>query len=217
MNNSPFCVLRTFPGCGSPCSSCSAAPLSPTACRRSRRVSDQELSVVVGERGREVSARNEPLGVRDSIGEVRRRDVEPSHALVQPLEGIRVVGWRDVLRCPGRVVGPERHCEAVTLVDARLHVEARERPRGSRSAASRRARSTSNAADLPGLPKRLGRGRRKAADAGRPCSSSESRSRCQLAGRALQQSRSRPTSHARRPMSSRLHAPRSTSVIASTM
>ena len=56
----------------------------------------QELSVLVGERRRAVSARNEPLGLRDSIREVRRRDVEPSHALMQPLEGMRVVGWRDV-------------------------------------------------------------------------------------------------------------------------
>ena len=122
MNTSPFCVLRTFPGCGSPCSSCSAAPRSPTACRRSRRVPVRSSRSWVGERRRAVSARDEPLGVRDSIREVRRRDVKPSHAHMQPLEGIRVVGWRDVLRCPGRVVGPERHCEAVTLVDARLDV-----------------------------------------------------------------------------------------------
>ena len=125
----------------------------------------QELSVRVGERRREVSARNEPLGVRDSIGEMRCRDVERSHPLVQPLEGIRVVGWRDVLQCPGRVVGPERHCEAVTLVDARAPRAARERPRDSRSErAGERGRL--RAVALPGLPKRLGQGRRRAADAG---------------------------------------------------
>ena len=54
---------------------------------------DQKLSVFVGERGCVVSARDELLGLRDSIREVRRRDVEPSHAVMQPLEGIRVVGW----------------------------------------------------------------------------------------------------------------------------
>jgi predicted nuclease of predicted toxin-antitoxin system len=38
MNRSPSFVLRTLPGCGSPCSSCSAAPRSPIARLRLRNV-----------------------------------------------------------------------------------------------------------------------------------------------------------------------------------
>ena len=40
---------------------------------------------------------------------------------MQPRERIGVVGWRDVARCRGFVVGPQRDHEAVTLIDARLH------------------------------------------------------------------------------------------------
>jgi len=40
---------------------------------------------------------------------------------MQTFERTRVGGWRDRLRCNGSVVLPKRHCEAVTLVDARLH------------------------------------------------------------------------------------------------
>ena len=68
-----------------------------------------------------ISARNEPLGVRDSIDEVRRRHVEPSHALMQTFKRTRVVDWRDRSRGHGSVVLPKRRCEPVTLVDPRLH------------------------------------------------------------------------------------------------
>jgi hypothetical protein len=81
----------------------------------------QELSVFAGERWRLVPARNEPLRLRDSLREVRWRDVDPPHAVVQPRERKRVVGWLDVPRCPRRVVGPKRQREAVTLVDPRLY------------------------------------------------------------------------------------------------
>jgi hypothetical protein len=51
-----------------------------------------------------ISARNEPLGVRDSIDEVRRRHIEPSHALMQTFERTRVVDWGDRLGGHGPVV-----------------------------------------------------------------------------------------------------------------
>jgi hypothetical protein len=38
-----------------------------------------------------------------------------------PLERLRILGWRDVLRRLRLVVGPQRDREAVTHVDARLH------------------------------------------------------------------------------------------------
>jgi hypothetical protein len=40
---------------------------------------------------------------------------------VQPLERLRILGWRDVSMGYGLVVGPQRDHEAVTHVDARLH------------------------------------------------------------------------------------------------
>ena len=81
----------------------------------------EKLPVGVGERRSEVGARNEMLGLRDSIGEVRRRDIDLPHAGMQPLERVRVVGRCELSGCTRLVVGPQRDREAVTLVDARLH------------------------------------------------------------------------------------------------
>ena len=92
MNSGPFFVLSTLPGCGSPCSSCSAAPRSTIARLRLRNVWAEKLPVRVGERRSVVAARNELLGLRDSIREMRRRGIELPHAGMQPLERICVVG-----------------------------------------------------------------------------------------------------------------------------
>ncbi len=56
----------------------------------------------------------------DSIRVVRRADVDPLHAFVQPLECSGVVARRDTLRNL-RLVGPQRDHEAVHLVHERLH------------------------------------------------------------------------------------------------
>jgi len=40
---------------------------------------------------------------------------------MQPLERLRILVWPDVSRRQRLVVGPQRDCEAVTYVDARLH------------------------------------------------------------------------------------------------
>ncbi len=66
-----------------------------------------------------IAARNQPLSFRNSIGEVRRRHVDLPHAGMQPLERVRVLGWRDLSRWHVLVVGPERDHEAVMHVDAR--------------------------------------------------------------------------------------------------
>ena len=47
--------------------------------------------------------------------------IDLPHAGMQPLERLRVLGWRDVSRRHRLVVGPQRDHEAVTHVDARLH------------------------------------------------------------------------------------------------
>ena len=57
----------------------------------SQRVAEQ-LPVRVRERRSEVAARNELLRLRNSIREVRRRDIDLPHTGMQPRERIRVVG-----------------------------------------------------------------------------------------------------------------------------
>ena len=64
---------------------------------------------------------DQPLRLRDSIREVRRSQIDLPHAGMQPLERLRILGWRDVSRRHRLVVGPQRDREAVTHVDARLH------------------------------------------------------------------------------------------------
>ena len=64
---------------------------------------------------------DQPLRFRDSIREVRRRQIDLAHAGMLPLERLRILGWRDVSRRHRLVVGPQRDREAVTHVDARLH------------------------------------------------------------------------------------------------
>ena len=64
---------------------------------------------------------NQPLRLRDSIREVRRRHIDLPHAGMQPLERLRVLGRRDLSRRYRLVVGPQRDREGVTRIDARLH------------------------------------------------------------------------------------------------
>jgi len=53
----------------------------------------EKLTVRVGERRSAVASRHELLSLCDPICEVWRRDIELSHAGMQPLERICVVGW----------------------------------------------------------------------------------------------------------------------------
>ena len=92
------------------------ADRSPQA---SQRVAEK-LPVRVGELRSVVAARNESLRLRDSIREVRRREIDLPHAGMQALERVRVVGRRDLSRRHRFVVGPHVHDEAVTHVDAWL-------------------------------------------------------------------------------------------------
>jgi hypothetical protein len=80
----------------------------------------EKLPVRIDERRSVVAAGDESLSLRDSICEVRRRDVELPQAGMKALERMRVVGWRDVLRWHRSVVGPQVQYEAVTHVDAWL-------------------------------------------------------------------------------------------------
>ena len=96
------------------------APVADRPPQTSQRVAEK-LPVRVSERRSVVAARNELLRLRDSIREVRRREIDLPHAGMQPLERVRVVGWRDLSRWHRFVVGPQRDHEAVTHVDARLH------------------------------------------------------------------------------------------------
>ena len=68
------------------------AAVADRSSQASQRVAEK-LPVRVGERRSAVAARNELLRLRDSIREVRRRDIELPHAGMQPLERIGVVGW----------------------------------------------------------------------------------------------------------------------------
>ena len=51
----------------------------------------EELPVGVGERRAAFAARHELLRLGNSIGEMRRRDIELPHPRMQPLERIRIV------------------------------------------------------------------------------------------------------------------------------
>ncbi len=73
------------------------AAVADRSSQASKRVAEK-LPVRVGERRSLVAARNESLSLCDSIGEVRRRDIERAHAGMQPLERVRVVGWWDLSR-----------------------------------------------------------------------------------------------------------------------
>ena len=64
---------------------------------------------------------DQPLSLRDSISEVRRRHIDVPHAGMQSPERLRILAWRDVSGQHRLVVGPQRHREGVTRVDARLH------------------------------------------------------------------------------------------------
>ena len=49
---------------------------------------------------------DQPLRFRNSIREVRRRQIDLAHAGMVPLECLRIVGWRDVSRRHRLVVRP---------------------------------------------------------------------------------------------------------------
>jgi hypothetical protein len=101
-------------------------------CSQALQRGAEKRPVSVGERRRLIAARNEVLSLCNSIGEMRRRDIERPHAAMKPLERRCVVGWRDRFMRYGFVVGPQRDHEAVPLVgawrDARL--ESRHRAAG---------------------------------------------------------------------------------------
>ena len=121
MNSSPFFVFSKLPGCGSPCSSCSGAPRSTIARLRPRSVLPRSFRPVSSSSWRLGAVADQPLRFRNSIREVRRRQIDLAHAGMVPLECLRILGWRDVSRRHRLVVGPQRDREAVTHVDARLH------------------------------------------------------------------------------------------------
>ena len=92
----PFLRLSKLPGCGSPCSSCSAAPRSiDRAPQASQRVAEKLPVRVIKLRCLGAVA-DQPLRLRDSIREVRRSHIDLPHAGMQPLERLRILGWRDV-------------------------------------------------------------------------------------------------------------------------
>jgi hypothetical protein len=95
------------------------APFDDRSSQASQRVAEQ-LTVCVREIGSVVVAPDQPLRFRDSICEVRRRNVDLPHAGMESLERVRVLGGSDLSRRYGFVVGPERDYEAVTHVDLRL-------------------------------------------------------------------------------------------------
>jgi len=68
---------------------------------------------------------NQRLRLFDSIREVRRSHIDLPHAGMQPLQNLRILRWCDVTRRHRLVVFPQRDCEAVTHVDARLHARLR--------------------------------------------------------------------------------------------
>ena len=77
------------------------APRSPIARLRLRNVLLEKLPVRIRELRSLGAVANQPLRLRDSIREVRRSHVDLPHAGVQPLERLRILGWRDVLRDTG--------------------------------------------------------------------------------------------------------------------
>ncbi len=95
------------------------APVVDRPPQASQRVTEK-FTVGVSKRRRVVAAPNQPLSVRDSVREVRGRDIDLPHAGMQPLERVRVLGWRDLSGRHRFVVGPHVHYEAVTHVDAWL-------------------------------------------------------------------------------------------------
>ena len=81
---------------------------SPVVANRSSQPSQcvgEHLPVRVGELRREITTRDELLGLPHSIHEVWRRDIEGAHASMEALERVGVGGRRDRM---GRrfVVGP---------------------------------------------------------------------------------------------------------------
>ena len=92
----------------------------------------EKLPIRVGERRSVIPAVAQALSFRDSISELRCRDIDLPHSGMQALEGMGVVGWQDLSHW--LVVGPEVHYEAVTHVDAWLgsRVKRSHRALGSR-------------------------------------------------------------------------------------
>ena len=132
MNSSPFFVLSTLPRVRLAVQQLlGGAAVADRPPQASQRVGEK-LPVRVGELRSEVAARNELLRLRDSIREVRRRDIDLPHAGMQALERVRVVGWRELSRRHRFVVGPHVDREAVTHVDARLDSRLKSTPPGSR-------------------------------------------------------------------------------------
>ena len=173
-------VLRVehVPGCGSPCRSCSAAPRSAIVRPRLSRAPAQEIPVSVGERRRLVAVGDELLSLRDSVGEVRRRDIELAHAGMQPPERMRVAGGRDLPTRQGSdSMSTQGDGEAVTLVDERRRsrLESGDRAPGLGEPLSK---LDFEPRDVPPQRCEPGRGRHTAAGAPSACSSLAMMSSC---------------------------------------
>jgi hypothetical protein len=81
----------------------------------------QKVPLRAGKLGGLGAVADQPLRLCDSIREAWRRHIDLPHAGMQPLERLRILGWRDVFRRHTLVVCPQGDREAVTHVDARLH------------------------------------------------------------------------------------------------
>jgi hypothetical protein len=64
---------------------------------------------------------NQPLRLRDSIRDVRRREIDLPHASVQLLERVCILGRRNLARRHRLIIRPQGDYKPVTHIDARLH------------------------------------------------------------------------------------------------
>jgi hypothetical protein len=79
----------------------------------------QKLTVCVRKFGCAIMACDQPLRLRDSISEVWRRNVNLPHASMEARQRMCILGRRNLAWRYGRVIRPERNCEAIMDVDVR--------------------------------------------------------------------------------------------------
>jgi hypothetical protein len=92
-----------------------SVPAADRAPQPAERVAE-EFPVGTGQRWSPLSVANLSLRTGDSIGEVRRRQIDPAQGGMQPPERARIFGWRD-LRSRRLVVRPERDSERIPQID----------------------------------------------------------------------------------------------------
>ena len=177
------------------------APLDDRAPQAPQRVAEK-LPVRVSKLRCLGAVADQPLRFRDSIREVRRRQIDLAHAGMLPLERLRILGWRDVLRRHRLVVGPQRDREAVTHVDARLHPRFRLCHRAARFGESPSNLDFERSACLMREQAPPERERHTASGARRCGSSCEQRPRHRLSGQALSASTYPQPPHVERLMPS---------------